>query len=340
MWFPTEKKTVLEGLALTNNAMNTIRAEWPLDGCGITKIRLTLHATTSGRTDATLVDRHAPYNYLKGITLRTSRGEVFYNSVPGRAVYEMNALFDGITSRHDVILVANGTYDAVLDLYCATPFLNRPEDTVLDTGRYSNLELSLFTGGVADFLAAGTDTPAVAVTLDIEVERTLACLAEDGMSKPKVHPFCTTYAHQLQTVREYWDLESAMDSGLFMFMVKATPTGYTKPFEGPGLDDIEYVTFRDSLRAYVDYSLPESMRMACHERLKFDPTNIYIATPAATEQIAYPLLGNYPHFFVRNGSMNEAFSCGKKSMLRVEYGLATVTSYAALLTYGYRTLRG
>ena len=338
MWFPTERKTIIQAQALTNGAMNTIRAEWPLDGCGITNIRLTLHCTIDW-TDAAVVDRHAAYNYLQGITLRTSRGEVIYNNVPGRAIYEMNALLDGVTPRHDIIIGADGVYDAVLDLPIAMPFLNRPEDTLLDTGRYSNLELVLYTGSVLNFLNDNVGET-VAVTLDVEVERTLAAMTEDKTGKPKVHTYITTYAHQLQTVREYYDLESSMDLGIFMFFLKASPTGWTCPFEGPGLDDLEFLTFRDSLRAYVDNALPESLRQECNQRLKFDPTNIYIATPAASVQIAYPFLGLYPHFFVQNGSMNEAFSCGKKSMIRVEYGLATNTSYADLLVCGYRSLRG
>jgi hypothetical protein len=335
-FFPTERQTCLSAYALTNASTNRIPVQWPLDGTGWLNIRLTFHALIDW-TNAVVVDRHAIYNYLKSISLRTSRGEEILVNVPGRALYHLDSLLDGKPPVHNIIIGADGTYTGVLDIPLCYNFLNRKEDMILDSGRYSNIELIISTGSVLDFLNDAVGET-VAVTMDVEVEKTLATLHADNAGKPIAHTYIRTYNQQVVTAG-FWDLESSLDLGLFGFFAKLQATGAPGPFEGAGVDHLTTLTFRDSVRRWLDGVLPWSMQQERHQFITFDPSNIYLATPADTEQVVYPQLGIYPHLFVRHGSINEQYACGKKSLIRLEIGDATNTDLMDLCVFGFRSLR-
>ena len=337
MYYPTERKAVLEGFTLTNAAVNRFSNIFPLDGTGWTKIILNFHATIDW-TDAAVVDRRGLYRYIKGINLKTSRGEVIVDNVCGQAFYIVTSIMNRVSPVHDVILAADGVYDGVIELVLAPTFLNRMEDLILDTGRYSNLELSITTGSVLDFLD-DADGETVVCTVDIEVERTLAALSPDGKSKPYAHAYYRQYGPHVYSAQNFFDLESSLDLGLFGFALKVAATGVTCPFDGAGVDNLTQLTFKDSVRTWVDRAMPWGLKQELHNDLIFEAQNIYIATPAVTEQVVYPLLGVYHHKFVRNGSINEHYATGKKASIRVEYTDATTTDIGNLVVWGMRALR-
>jgi hypothetical protein len=337
MFYPTERKTVAQALALTNSAVNRYTTQLTPDGCGWTKIILNFHATIDW-TNANVVDRRGLYRYLKAITLRTSRGETIYDGVCGQALYITNSLFNHVAPVHDVILGADGTYDGIVELYLWMPFLNRGEDVILDTSRYSQIELSITTGSVLDFLD-DADGESVAVTMDIEVEKTLSALSPDGKSKPVAHAYFAQRGPFVYSAQNYFDIESSVDLGLFGFAVKVAATGVTCPFDGAGVDNLTSLDFADSVRPWVNHAMPWGLKQELHNSLHFEAQNIYLATPATTEQVAYPLLGVYPYWFVKNGSINEHYSTGKKSQIRVTYTDGTTTDIGNIVYWGMRALR-
>jgi len=337
MYFPTERKAILEGYTLTNSATNRFSTVFPLDGTGWTKIILNFHATIDW-TDAAVVDRRGLYRYIKGITLKTSRGEVLYDNVCGQALYIHNAIVNRVAPVHDVILGADGVYDGVIELTLAPFYLNRAEDLILDSGRYSNLELTIVTGSVLDFLNDAVGETVVC-TVDIEVEKTLSALSPDGKSKPYAHYYVRQYGPHVYSAQNYFDLESSLDLGLFGFAVKIAATGVTCPFDGAGVDNLTQLTFRDSVRTWVDRAMPSGLKQELHNDVIFEAQNIYLAPPVTTEQVAYPLLGVYHHRFVKNGSINEHYATGKKALIRVEYTDGTTTDIANLVVWGMRALR-
>jgi hypothetical protein len=343
MYYSTERITVLQAGALTNSAVNRFSNIFPLDGTGWTKMILTFHATMTW-TNATLIDDHAVMRWIKGINLRTSRGEVIVDNVPGKAMWWFDAYHNRITPSQERVLGVNGAvYDATLEIPFCLDFLNRPEDTIFNSGRYSNLQLDITTGDVLDFLndAAGEG---VAVTMDIEIERTLSALSQDGKSQPFALPYFKTYGPYVYSAQNFFDLESSLDLGLFGFAIFVAATGAACPFDGAatqgaGVDRLTSLSMRDSVRTWVDTALPWALKHELNARILFDPTNIYIATPAITEQITYPLLGWYAHSFCQFGSINEHYPTGKKSMIRVGYTDGTVTDIGNLLVWGMRALR-
>jgi len=339
MYYPTERRMVAQALPLTNSTVNRFSNIFPLDGTGWTKMILTFHATIDW-TNAVVVDRLSVYRWIKGILLRTSRGETIVDNVPGNAFHFQNAWDNGVPPRHDLVIGADGVYDATIEIAFARQELNRPEDLIFASGRYSNLQLDITTGSVLDVLNDAVGET-IAVTMDIEIESTFSALAPDGKGLPFAHAYYKTYGPMLYSTQNYFDLESSLDLGLFGFAIKVGGTGtMTCQFDGIGIDGhLTQLTFRDSVRRWVDNALPIGLKQKLNTKVCFDPHNIYIATPTAVEQIAYPFIGWYGHDFVQFGSINEHYATGKKSLIRVEYTDGTTTDLASLLVWGFRTLR-
>lgn len=341
-YYPTERITIAQAVPLTNSAVNRFSNIFPLDGTGWTKLLLTFHAAVDW-TNATLIDDHAVMRWIKGINLRTSRGEVIVDNVPGKAMWFFDSYHAGTTPSQERVLGADGTYEATLEIPFCLDFLNRPEDTIFNSGRYSNLQLDITTGDVLDFLNDNVGET-VAVTMDIEVERTLSALSPDGKSQPYALPYFKTYGPFVNSAQNFFDLESSLDLGLFGFALFIAATGAANPFDGAatqgaGVDRLTSLTMRDSVRTWVDNALPWALKHELHAKIPFDATNIYLATPAITEQITYPFLGWYAHSFVQFGSINEHYPTGKKSLIRVTWTDGTNTDIGNLLVWGMRALR-
>jgi hypothetical protein len=336
MFYPTERRIVAQALPLTLSSINRFSNIFPLDGTGWTKLILAFHASwTTAMTAPTL---GGVYQFIKGIKLTTSRGEVIVDNVPGQAMQITNAIFDHKPPYYNSgLLSASLIADAVLEIPFTMAFLNRPEDTIFDSGRYSNLQLDITTGTLADIGATST---ALVCTMDIHVENTLSALSPDGKSKPYAHAYYRSYGPLLNSAQNFYDLESSLDLGLFGFFVKVGATGTMAcQFEGPGLDDLTSVTFRDSVRRWVDGCLDHTMRNERNQFIYFDSNNVYKVTPATPTATLYPFIGVYPHSFVQFGSINEHYATGKKSLIRVECPTTTATSRTSLMTWGMRALR-
>ena len=336
MFYPTEKRLVAQGLVLGES--NTYRYSniFPLDGTGWTKMILTFHASwTTAMTAPTL---GGVYQFIKAIKLTTSRGETIVDNVPGQGMQLFNTIHDHVPPYYNSILLSSSlTADAVLEIPFCFNFLNRPEDTIFDSGRYSNLQLDITTGVLADIGATST---AGVYTMDIHIENTLNALTKDGKSSPFATPYYRSYGPLLNSAQNFYDLESSLDLGLFGFLVKVGATGtMAAQFEGPGLDNLTSLTFRDSVRRWVDGALDHAYRNERNQLIHFDPNNVYKVTPATPTATLYPMIGVYPHSFVNFGSINEHYATGKKSLIRVECPTTTGTSRTSLLTWGMRALR-
>jgi hypothetical protein len=330
MYYPYEKRTILTAEPLANGIVRVFTNIFPLDRTGWYRLRLIL----SGVIGAGVTPyADGLYRWVKGITIRTSRGEVLINQVPGMALYWKNALLNHSAPVHDILLAAGGTVQAILDIDFTFPFLNRAEDTIFDSGRYSNIELQIATGTVADFAPAGAAT--AAVTMGIEIHSTLSAMIQDGTGKPFALPYVATYPLIHADIQRFWDLESSLDLGLFGFFIYNHDAS-ARPFCGAavGNDHLTDVSFKDTVRIWmnnVDY------RSFQEERRKLLPYNFYTAIIGT--ELPTLTAGLYPHLFVRSGSINEVYATGKKSFIRLEFANATGTDEADLCVFGMRALR-
>lgn len=170
-------KTLLEEKVLNANGPTTFTEE--LEGNGGQgwymlwlrfKIALTVGTGTGAIPEGELA-------IIKSVTLRSSNNDYPINGVAGRPLYDLGRYQSERAPRKDAIAAATASYFVYIPVYFIDDRLFRPEDTILDTGRYESLTLDVTMGGVADLLGTpGTAT--VALTLSAQVERTLGRLLE------------------------------------------------------------------------------------------------------------------------------------------------------------------
>lgn len=339
MRYPLEKRTMIAGVPVPNAWAGPFSI-FPLNGKGIHKIRLHICGVTSvGAADPIT---WGLYQWIKSITLKTSRGEVLYNQVPGMGVYKMDQVFDGCAPFHTPVLAAAGTYYAVLDLPVVFPFLRRPEDTVLDTGRYDDLTLDIATGTIADVLVTpGANT--LTCTLGIELIQDRGPIPTDKpkdvtpaqKGQPGYHFYCRTYPMLHADVGTEWLLESDENMGLLGFLMYnhgASGLPFIGSVAAPGNDHPTAVYFEDVDQALLSNVLPFSFMQTRRELMNFDAHAADLVSPTTR-------LGEYPHMFVKSGSLAEMYSPGNKKGTRLHWTNATATDETDLIVWGVRKLK-
>jgi hypothetical protein len=229
-----------------------------------------------------------------------------------------------------------------LDLPLVHPYLKRPEDTVLDTGRYDDLTLDIATGAVGDVLV----TPAantLTCTLGIELigdkgpiataKPTDVTQAQKG--KPGWHFYCRTYPMLHADVGTEWQLESSEDLGLLGFMLYnhgASGIPFIGSVAFPANDHPTAVYFEDANRMWINNALPFTFQQARRELCAFDAHAADLVSPTLR-------LGEYPHMFVKDGFIGEMYSPGDKAGTRLHWTNATATDETDLIVWGVRRLK-
>jgi len=170
-------KTLLEEKVLNANGITTFTEE--LEGNGgqgwyLIWLRFKLAVTIGTGTGAISEGELA---IIKSVTLRTSNNDYPINGVAGKPLYGLGRYLSSRPPRKDAIAAATASYYVYIPVFFADDKLFRPEDTMIDTGRYESMTLEVTMGGVADlFTTVGTST--VALTLSLQVERTVGRLLE------------------------------------------------------------------------------------------------------------------------------------------------------------------
>jgi len=336
-YYPIENRTLFTGQALTNGNLFTFD-RFPLDGLGIRKIRLYLSMTTSAGAANPIT--WGAYQYIKGITLRNDRDEYYYTNVPGMALYKMNSYFDKAAPWHQPILAAAGTYLAVLDLPLVYPFLFRPEDTICETKRLNHLQLEIMCGTVADTLVTpAANTLTATLGLGLIGTRASVGVNKDGQPDPAsaqayFHSYVRTYPMLHADVQRFWDLEAATDlalCGFLMYNHGASGLPFIGSVATPANDHVTNVSFFDVGHRYLNNVPNTSFAQTRQELMDFDRHAADLVSPTLR-------LGEYPHMFVKDGSLNEAYASNLPP--RLEWTNGTATDETDLLVWGVRRLRG
>jgi len=339
MRYPLEKRTMLAGEPLANATARPFSI-YPLNGMGLRKIRLTICGVTSAGAADPIT--WGLYQWIKGISLKTSKGEPIYNMVPGMALYKMNQYFDNCSPYHTPVLAAAGTYYAVLDLPLVHPYLRRPEDTILDTGRYDDLTLDIATGTIADVLvtpAANTLTCTIGIELIGDRGPIPTAKPEDSSAakkgKPGYHFYCRTYPMLHADVATEWMLESDDQLGLLGFMLYnhgASGLPFIGSVAAPANDHVTAVYLEDVNRTWLTNVQVFSFQQARQELCDYNRHGADLVSPVLR-------LGEYPYMFVKDGFMGEMYSPGSKAGTRLHWTNATATDETDLLVWGVRALR-
>jgi len=279
------------------------------------RLMLTISLTVGTGTGAISLGE---YRFLKNIVLRTSDGEIIV-STPAVALYWFNYLMYGEESAKDSIAAANGTYKVPIDLIFAMPFLARPEDTCLDSGRYSNIELEITTGSVSDLLSS-PGTASATYTLGCQIERSKAGFS--GAGKPfGGYPVLKTLPPVPHTLG-YIPFESSQDLVYFgLFVHSATSPVAGVPYSGTSADDINQISFGDSLIKFAQNVSTDYFR---EQRKKMAGAN---------------LTGLYPIHFIWDGSIMSAYRSGNVGEIRFEWGSFNTGGQETAFVYGFRRFK-
>jgi len=177
----SELVTLLKGSVLNGGAPTTFVDE--LEGGGGQgwyrawvrfEIDFTLGTGSGAKTD------EPELSIIKSITLRSDKNEYFVNAQSGRAMYDWARRKMRRAPRKDAFAAATAKYYVCFPLLFADDDLARPEDTIIDTGRYESMTFQVVMGGVSDLLTTvGTSTVAFKVWL--VAERTTARLIESQL---------------------------------------------------------------------------------------------------------------------------------------------------------------
>lgn len=164
----TEIKELFRARALTVGGTTRFSQELPM-GEGWYKMTLQfIHNIATGTATGALAQ--GLLRIIRGITLRSDRGELFINNAPGRMLYQIDAIKTGTPAT--LPAVANGAQTHILTVWFFDPLMQMPEDYLIDTSRYSAMTLEINYGTVADLYGTvGTATVTATVTMTIERHR-------------------------------------------------------------------------------------------------------------------------------------------------------------------------
>lgn len=239
-----ERANVISGATMNVNGITPFSREFPM-GEGWYKMNLRINiAVTIGTGSGPVTE--GELLLIKNVMVRTDRGEILCN-LPGRALYKIANWKTGTPPRKDAIAAASATYRVNLPIYFADWDMMRPEDTILDTSRYNSVFLQVQLGTVADLFGT-VGTSSIAVTCDVEVERSLGALPAKG--KPLFHVSYDYRPPVDAASLQFIDIERSTDMSIKRLYVHSGTSGTAGvPWSGTNADTIQnVVTIKDQNR--------------------------------------------------------------------------------------------
>ena len=324
----------------TFSGSKTYSKQFPLTGESWRGIRMCFHLTTTHASEDYPFEL-AGYYFLKNCVL-TADGRQLVQA-PGAALYWLNALARGKAPYHKNVLAAAATYEYVVTIPFVFPQFNRrAEDFMFDSGAYSNVQLQLTAGTIADVFAT-VSTAAVSCTLDLSIVRTKAGMSMKG--KPIGEPYIKAMP-QIASADKLWDIESSENLKLLAFYILSGGSAAAPFFQNGGsngawggVDAFDQLFLDDSSLGFVLNNVPVNH----FQETRNDLIPYLNGFGAGTHVQAPTLVGLHPHVFTKDGSSYSAYPTGlpggKKSRVRLIGNNITVTNYHDLLLVGARTIR-
>lgn len=266
-------------------------------------------------------------HFIKNILFKTDRGEIICN-LPGKAIYKI-ASFKArlVAPRKDAIAAASATYSVNLPIYFADHYsaMDRPEDSILDTKRYSSMTVEISLGTVADLLGT-VGSSSVTATCDIEVVRTKGLLPKEGQPLGVIS----------------YDFRNPVDANTiqFIFLERAQDLVYKRiyvhsctggvggvPWAGVNSDAIQNIV---SIKDQSGFVIKDRIHRMIQESNQVD------------YQLESIITGVEVHDFVQEGSVQAALLTGGKSLLQYQWtnqGGVAANSIITAATEGLRSLK-
>jgi len=292
----TERPNVISGAALNNGGQTQFSKEFPMgEGWYAMWLRFRIAITIGTGTG---VPVEGILLYIKNILLRTDRGEILCN-LPGRALFKIAAYKTGTVPNMSTLAAASATYIVSLPIFFADDNLIRPEDTILDTKRYSSVSLNVTLGTIAD-LSTTPGTATVATTMDAEILRSMGALPKGGEPLWHINYDMRPPVDANSTINV--DLERSPDMSLKRLYVHSGTTGVAGvPWSGTNSDAVQNVVNIKDQNRFI-------------EKDRFHPA--ILDQNKADAGLEALLSGVEVFDFVRDGSSLSALATGDKSLLQ------------------------
>jgi hypothetical protein len=307
--------------ALALGAPNVLGRDFPL-GEGWYQMMLRFSIDITIGTGAGPI-AESELSIIKSLTLKTSAGETIVD-LPARALYKIVAALDGTLARKDAMAAATGVYKVDVPIYFVDDRMQRPEDTILDTSRYSGIVLGITTGTIADlFTAPGTAT-LNSIKLDIEIERTKGRLPKPAL--PIFHRYYGAAASQDASVQTYIDIDRDPSTAYKRFFAHASSSGVAGGvFTGANADDVQDL---ESIIDQAGFIVQERI----HEMVQNQNKRVY-----SLESV---LAGITVFDMVRDGSINSALYPGDRSRLRYQWTNKAGVAANDVVSLAFDAVRG
>lgn len=314
----TELKELFRGRALTVGGTTRFSQELPM-GEGWYKMTLRFnHAIVTGTATGPLTE--GTLRIVRGITLRSDRGELFVNNAPGRMLYKVDTFKAGTAALAQA--VANGTQVSIINIWFFDPLMQMPEDYLIDTSRYSAMTLEINYGTVAD-LYGTVGTATVTATVDCLIER------HRGRLPDKIRPvFQKEYGVRVPVNPSSFTeiaLERAANLAYNRFLLFGSSANAVAgvPWSGDADDTLvaEFTVDHDQGRPFETILHPIELQLNKQEY-----------------SLETALAGHDIIDFCRDGSFQSALFSGNKSRLSVRW-VNGVVGASPLVSLGYEAFR-
>lgn len=318
---PIRFQNVISQRSIVINGLTSVLAEFPL-GEPWYMINLVINCVLTHGTGTTPVT-DGLLGAVKNILIKTDKDGVVVNS-NGRALYRLAQFLSRCAPYADSFAATSGTYRAQIPIYFANPLFLRPEDSVLDTGRYNTVEFYLTFGSLSDCLGTvGSDT--AVFSLDLSIVKGELSTKANPRGRPYVKPYIMAYPPQDPAGQQFIELEKARD----LAIAQIAALSANSVVAGVGCSGIPADTTIDT--------------WSIHDNIGFPVMSIkhYMAQHMGKieQQIETWPAGWFWYNFVKDGSIKTAYPTGDKSMFRLEWINGTLsTSAITPIIFGIRQL--
>lgn len=317
---PIWKHNVYNGVAINKGNITILRDAWPLAE-GWYALIMTFKFVLTNTTGTTAISEGL-LNILKDIMLKTDYDGIIFKG-NGRQLVRRAQIQAGTLPYFDTTSVTAGTYYVQVPFFFANPRSQRPEDTILNTARYKNIELHVTAGDVSDLMSSVGDS-VVTITADISLIRT--ALPLDTSNAPIYLPYVMGLPPVDPNVQQYIDIEKNLDMAVRNFLIFTTnsATGGI-PCSGTPASNV-----LKNLTVYDNFNTP----------FRNIPINQLIYENKQQYQLETALTGVVCVDFMPNDSNFSAYVTGNKAVLQLQWTNDTLsTSQVTAMIDGVKRMK-
>ena len=313
-------QNIVNNAVMLQGGVSIYRPEFPL-GEGYYYIMLEIiNNLTVGSASGAISE--GELQIIRNVYFRSDRDGIIINA-NGRELFRDAESIFGQTPYKDAIAATTGVYRVQIPLIFANPILLRPNDLVLDTSRYKNLEMYITLGTLSDcFTSVGTASSVFNINITV--------VKSDGMLLPSEKPYAMPYIAGLPPINpsttSYVDIERASDLAILQLMAFTTdPATPGLPYSGTVLG-----TTMTTLQIEDNFGFP----------VRNTPVSNLQQYEKLIRQVPTVQTGVYLIDFAKDGSILSAYPTGDKSKCQLNgiYNTGTTPQLTAMIR-GYRNFK-